>query len=333
MSYDTPAASTAAAPAAETAVQVARPRLAIAPVTDPAEWASLLAQAPKAYLPQAFAYGEGKRAEGWTVQRLCFHDNDNIIAFCQMLEKRVAGLRLLSRVNRGPIFLGDPPCPIQVGNVYRTLRQERRRWHSPLLIAPALEATPENLGILASAGLRQRKGRGWQSMRIDLGRSEEAIRASLAPGFRNRLRAAERSGLTLRIANDEATAKWMLERHEDNKREKRFKGAEGTFIRALRAAATDDYLVFQAVLDGEPVAGMSVVRFGQLAEYHTGWFGPAGRAANAGNLLMWAILSEMKRRGCAQFDAGGIHDSHGYTQFKRGLRGSEFALAGEWIAF
>lgn len=333
MNDDSPAISTHSMPAAETGVRVARPRLAVVPVTDPVQWASLLAQAPKPYLPQAFAYGEGKRAEGWSVQRLCFFDKDNVVAFCQVLELRIPGLRLLSRVNRGPIFLGDPPCPIQVGNVYRMLRQDRGRLFSPLLIAPALEATPENLGILANAGFRQRKGRGWQSMRIDLGRSEEALRASLAPGFRNRLRAAERSGLTLRVANDDATVKWMVERHEDNKREKRFKGADGAFIRALRAAAAEDYLVFQAVLDGTPVAGMSVVRFGKLAEYHTGWFGQAGRAANAGNLLMWAILCEMRRRGCAQFDAGGLFDSHGYTRFKRGLRGSEFALAGEWIAF
>lgn len=308
-------------------------QLAVVPVAGAAEWARLLSWAPSPHLQQGFAYGEGKRAKGWRVERVGIADGDRIVALCQVLEMRVLGVRALSRISRGPVFLADSPAAGEIDGVYRTIR---RRWASPLaplLIAPALEATRENRELLREAGFRERTERGWQSMRIDLGRPPVAIRASLASTFRNRLQAAERSGLGVRVAGDDATIDWMIERHLENQRQKRFRGATGGFLRELRAASPEDYLVFQALLEGRPVAGMSVVRYGQVGEYHTGWFGPPGRKANAGNFLMWAIICELKARGYTQFDVGGLYDGHGYTQFKRGLRGAEFALAGEWIAF
>ncbi|MDP1730125.1 MAG: GNAT family N-acetyltransferase [Devosia sp.] len=333
MSYDTPAGIAQETHSADGALRTAGRQLRVVPVTDAATWAGLVAQAPKPHLTQCFAYGEGKRAKGWTVKRVSFLDGDSVVAFCQILELRLFGLRLLSRINRGPVFLeSDPPVP-RMRDVYRTIRQIWGRVAGgPLLLAPALEASPMHRDLLVGLGFRPRKAAGWNSMRIDLEPAGEAIHASFASTFRNRLRAAERSGITLAIVNDGAAVDWMVARHADNMRNKRFRAADGTFIRELRAAAPDDYLVFQALLAGKPVAGMSVVRFGSVAEYHTGWFGPEGRQANSGNFLMWSIVREMKRRGCLQFDVGGLYDSHRYTQFKRGMRGTEFSLAGEWIA-
>ena len=83
---------------------------------------------------------------------------------------------------------------------------------------------------------------------------------------------------------------------------------------------------------GQPVAGMSVVRFGRRAEYHIGWFGPEGRKLNAGNFLMWEVIKEMKRRGVTDFDVGGMRPGDGYTRFKRTMRPVEFRLAGEWVS-
>ena len=333
MSYEAQAGSARPIPGAEAGVQAPVRALAVVPVTDAAEWTRLMAAAPQPHLQQAYAYGEGKRAKGWTVKRVCLSDGPRVVAFCQVLELRILGVRVLSRISRGPAFLADQPCIADVRAAYQTIRNCWGRRYSPLLIAPALEAMPASRDILLAAGYREREERCWRSMRVDLCRTEEDIRASFASTFRNRLRAAERSKLELRVGDDDAMADWMIARHLENKRQKRFRGADGGLLRAMRAAAPQHYLVFQALLDGAPVAGMSVVRYGQVAEYHTGWFGEAGRKANAGNFLMWAIACEMKRRGCTHFDAGGLYDSHGYTQFKRGLRGSEFTLAGEWVAW
>ena len=41
----------------------------------------------------------------------------------------------------------------------------------------------------------------------------------------------------------------------------------------------------------------------------------------------------MKKRGCIGFDVGGIDEENtpDITKFKRGLRGEEYTLVGEWI--
>ena len=40
----------------------------------------------------------------------------------------------------------------------------------------------------------------------------------------------------------------------------------------------------------------------------------------------------MKAVGCRALDLGGYATAEGYGRFKRGMRGSEYRLAGEWVA-
>jgi hypothetical protein len=311
-----------------------RTELNVEAITDAATWDRLLDTAPLTQLVQGHAYGEAKATKGWRVRRVVLRDGQAPVALCQILERRVLGLRVVSRINRGPLLLSANPSPETILAVYRTIRQGWGRWYSgPLSIAPGLEDSPEHHALLRKAGFRLRKAPGWWSARIDLTRPEEAIRAGLASTFRNRLRAAERSELTLRVANDAETVTWMIDRHVANMEDKRFNALDADFLAALAKEAPGNVTIFQALLDGNPVAGMSVMRFGRVAEYHVGWFGPEARGANAGNFLMWSILTEMKRRGCTLFDVGGLYEGHGYTQFKRGMRGTEYRLVGEWVAF
>jgi hypothetical protein len=299
-------------------------------VDDREEWDRLVALAPFPHLPQGFAYGEGKRAKGWTVRRALFRRGEKTIAFATVLERRVFGLRVVTRVNRGPVFLEATPTPDEIRAVYAALRH---RWRGPLLIAPALEAGEASSALLRAAGFRLRTAAGWLSGRIDLRRDEQQIWAGFASTFRNRVRQSEKAGATLRVADDTETYEWMLARHEENMRDKQFSAADATLLRALREAAPAAVQVFQLVHDGEPVAGMSVVRFGDRGEYHLGWFGPEGRKLNAGNFLMWNIMKELKRCGVTEFDVGGMRPGDGYTRFKRTMHPAEYSLAGEWMSF
>ena len=303
--------------------------LVIELVDDAAVWGELTARAPFPHLPQSFGYGEGKAARGWRVRRAVFREDGRPIAFCIVLERRIAGFRLLARVNRGPIFLDSAPASEQVLAVYRALR---RRWRGPLLIAPALADTEANRALLRATGFRLRHDRGWLSGRIDLLPDESKIWAGFASTFRNRVRHSEKAGGTVVISQDETSYEWLLDRHVENMRAKNFHGADVTLLRAMRAAAPEDVLVFRLMQGDQPVAGMSVVRFGKCAEYHVGWFGPEGRKVNAGNLLMWSIIKDLKQRGSAGFDVGGLKPGDGYTQFKRTMRPVEYGLVGEWMS-
>lgn len=331
MTYDVLSADTPDSPAKTgDAKQVITVQL----VADQARWDSLIAACPAPHLPQGFAYGEGKAAKGWTIRRALLLQAGRPVAIATVLELRRFGIRLVNRINRGPLFLEPAPSDETVVAVYAALRRRWGRiWSAPLLIAPALVQGPESDALLQRAGYRLRHRRSWQSGRIDLTVGEDGLWAGLASSFRNRVRQAEKAGATLRIADDAQTYEWMLARHTENMAERGFTAADSTLLRALRQAAPADVLVFQLLYAGEPVAGMSVVRFGTHAEYHVGWFGPQGRRLNAGNFLMWQVLLDMHRRGVSTFDVGGLKPGDGYTRFKRTMKPAEYQLAGEWMSF
>ena len=201
------------------------------------------------------------------------------------------------------------------------------------MIAPALEHGEHSAVLLRRAGYLLRHDLGWRSGLVDLSRDSDAIWAGLSSTFRNRVRSTERSDAQLRIADDSDSYEWMLARHAENMQGKGFSAADATLLRALRSAAPDDVTVLQLIADTAPVAGMSVVRFGQRAEYHVGWFGSEGRKRNAGNFLMWHAMREMQRRGATTFDVGGMKPGDGYTRFKQTMNPAEYRLAGEWVSF
>lgn len=318
----------------ETIAGATNEALVMTEICDAATWDGLLARAERPQLTQGFAYGVAKAAKHWRVVRMLLSLNGVPVALCQVLEKRVLGVRLVSRINRGPLLMAGQSGNETILAVYRAIRRRWGRWYGgPLSLAPGLLDTPTNVALLEQAGYRCRKRAGWWSGRIDLLRPLEAISAGFSSGFRNRLKKSHAGGLTLLVSSEIDMVDWMIERHLENMRDKQFLAVDAQFLSALRATAPENYVVFQALADGVPVAGMSVVRYGDIAEYHTGWFGPAGRQSNAGNFLMWSIMVEMRARGCALFDIGGLYQGHGYTQFKRGMRPHEYQLVGEWVAF
>jgi len=314
-------------------VNAARELVEVREVTSKAEWDLLIAGSPMPHLPQAFAYGEGKAAMGWIVRRVVFSVAGRPMAYATILQLRRLGVTLLNRVNRGPVFFQDEPSEALTVGVYRALRRRFGRfWRGPLLIAPALPMGQPARIALRRAGYRVRHEHAWQSGRIDLTVPEDTLWMAFASTFRNRVRSAEKAGAELRVADDAATFEWMIARHLDNMGEKKFSAVGAGLLRALRETAPQDVTVFQLIHGGAPVAGMSVVRFGRVAEYHIGWFGPEGRKLNAGNFLMWQVMREMKRRGVESFDVGGLRAGDGYTRFKQTMRPVEYELAGEWWA-
>ncbi len=65
-----------------------------------------LAQAGPSNLLQSWPYGEAKSVHGgWRVKRGVLCRDNEPIAVVQVLQKRVAGLLIVSRINRGPLFL------------------------------------------------------------------------------------------------------------------------------------------------------------------------------------------------------------------------------------
>jgi lipid II:glycine glycyltransferase (peptidoglycan interpeptide bridge formation enzyme) len=99
------------------------------------------------------------------------------------------------------------------------------------------------------------------------------------------------------------------------------------------AARPEAFWVLEAILGNEPVSGVLGVSFGVHAESFLSWTHDTGRQAGARGLLAWNAILQMKAAGSQRFDLGGFTVNDKYGAYKRGMRGSEYRLCGEWLAF
>lgn len=303
-------------------------------IGDGVHWGRLLDHADRAHSVQAFGYGEAKASKGWHVSRQLLSVAGRPVAIVQALEKRVLGLRLVTRINRGPMFLLPDPPAYLVTAVYRAVRKRWGRFpFGILLLAPALEDRPENRSILSKAGFKPRKGNGWGSARLDLTQPIDAVFQSFEHNWRKAIRASEKAEVTVQVVDGESDHEWMIERHLHNMAEKGFSGHDAEFLRGLRKSSGSDYVLLQAMHEGRPVAGLVMLKFGGVADSIVAWFGDDGRKVKAGNAITWGAIQEMQRRGCRLYDVGGINSDKGFSNFKSGMNGAEYFLLGEYVGF
>ncbi len=305
-------------------------------VRDSSEWEAYFNAIPYPHLMQAWPYGEAKKhAARWHVRRLVFERGDTPVAICQVLEIRAIGLRVASRINRGPMFLDQAPSHEDRLNVYRLLRRQSRFISGgPLLIAPALPLTEENESLLDGLGFKRRKNTGWCSSLVDLHQDEPVLRARLARNWRNQLRKAQNAGIVLEALSSTESMEFMLDMHVKNMAEKNFVGPKVALIKALYQARPEDFVVLKATLEGEPIAALAVVGFGASAECYVGWFGAGrGRQVSVGNFVYWEAIMAMKKAGRRWLDLGGYYSSDKFGHFKQGMGGTEYKLVGEYLAY
>lgn len=302
------------------------------PIADRLRWDRLLAAADRAHSVQAFGYGDAKAENGWSVTRQLLSIEGRPVALVQALEKRIGGFRVVTRINRGPMFLvPNAPADLAIA-VYRAIRH---RWGlfglGVLLIAPALEDNAESHRILRAAGYFPRKGGGWGSARLDLTQPIDAVFDSFEHRWRKAIRAADKAGVTVRVSDDPADFEWMVARHLDNMAEKGFSGHGADFLNSLKARSGKDCVLLVAEHQGEKVAGLVMLKFGTTADSIVAWFGEAGRQVKAGNAITWGAIREMQRLGCTSYDVGGIVADKGFVTFKTGMNGTPYFLAGEFV--
>jgi hypothetical protein len=175
---------------------------------------------------------------------------------------------------------------------------------------------------------------GYTTAWLDLSPGPDALRAGLRQNWRNQLVRAERERLRIRDSHGGAALGWLVERHDEHRRRRRFGGPTGTFAAALAVLAPNpqDVLVLRAERGSEPVAGVLFLRHGDAATYHLAWTGADGRAAHAHNRLVWEGVVRLAAAGVRWLDLGGLDASMpGVSRFKLGLGVEPVTLTGTWF--
>lgn len=301
-----------------------------------ARWSEWMLQAGRSSLLQSWAYGEAKLADsGWQVKRGAFYRGDELIAFVQLLQKSVAGILRVSRINRGPLFLKPPGLP-DVTAVWTELACLGNVFKGRILAAaPELELSGPHLILMEGLGFRQFSPVAWESVWIDLRMELGDLRKKLDGKWRNALLSAEKHGLSVESGSDDCLFEWMMERYRELMLEKGFTGAPIALLLALRAhlPAESPLLILRAMHGEEAVGGICLVRHGAAATYLLGWNGPAGRHLKANQYLLWNATVSLKQLGLEWFDLGGVNedDTPGIAAFKLGMKGKRYESVGEYV--
>lgn len=302
---------------------------------DRATWDGLTRAATRSALEQSWIYGDAfsqERAAG--VRRAVLYDADGPVAMAQLLTRQLGAIVTFAQLLRGPVLLRDTLSSDTLAAIMAHIRSTARRGPREILFwTPELDAGPEALSVMRRCGLR-RIMTGYSSTRVDLTISETALRTALHGKWRNGLKRAEAAGLEIETQQDDARTAWLLDRYDTLRRSRRFGGpAPALLAHAVAQAQPSDVLLLQASSAQQPVAGALFLCHGQCASYAIGWSDPAGRARNAGALLLWRGLIELKARGVRQLDLGGIDTRRagGIARFKLGVGGVPYTLAGTFM--
>ena len=301
----------------------------------PDQWSDWIAQSKRSNMLQAWAYGDAKcTAEGWRVKRAVFYSGEEPVALVQVLEKRVAKLLKVHRINRGPLLL-RPLSAVEERALWIQLGDLGCLWRGRVLaVAPELPLSGRALILLDELGFKQFSPIATESVWVDLTRELGDLRKSINGKWRNMLVSAEKAGLALEIGGGDELFDWMIAKYESLMEARNFSGASVGLLRALhkKAGSTEKLTVLRALHEGEPVAGICVARHGCAATYLLGWNGHAGRRLKPNQFLLWQAIRYLKEAGAQWFDLGGISEENtpGITAFKLGLNGERYELVGEY---
>jgi hypothetical protein len=304
-----------------------------------AEWDAAHAGAPASY-QQDWSYGSALKAGSPGVEVLrgaVARADGSIVALAQVTARPFAMVGRFALCTHGPVWIG-PVSPEEKRDAYRVLKSSLpQRWPKLLVFTP-----DEPAGEASGLSGMSRVMTGDATVLIDLTQDEAALRSAMESSWRNKLSKAERSDLVLQKSGlKPAQYRWLLDA-EAKQRQKRgyramplemtelWQDAKAEGAKGDRGAGL---AVFRADVGRDPAAGMLFLIHGRRATYHVGWTSEAGRDNAAHNLILWSAIKDLKARGIAQLDLGGVNTQSGagIARFKLETGGVVLQRAGAFV--
>lgn len=140
---------------------------------------------------------------------------------------------------------------------------------------------------------------------VDLSRAEEEIWAGLSGSARQNIRRAERSGVVVREGRDLEDVRLFHRMHAHLRKTKyRMLAQPAAFFEALfeRFAPEERLTVLLAEADGEPVAGLFLLQWGDTLYYK--FNASVDQHLRPNDLLVWQAILMGRRRGLLRLDFG-----------------------------
>ena len=286
--------------------------------------------AHSAVMQQHWVYGASMRLPGMRTHRAEVLLEGQSVALAQFVCRRYAGILGVALCTRGPIWLADV-ADTERARIHRALKQSLPlAWPRIVLFSPDL-TDPQHPSMASLTRVLT----GYSTVMLDLKQPLSELRARLHPYWRNRLSAAERSGLKLEeLRHDSPELPRVLTEENRQRQRKRFYALPLGFIEHyMEEGGTSSALILQATWQARPVAAMLFLIHGNSATYQLGWTNPQGRALNAHNLILWGAIERLQQCGIVKLDLGGVntHDLPGISRFKINTGGQIITYAGGYV--
>jgi lipid II:glycine glycyltransferase (peptidoglycan interpeptide bridge formation enzyme) len=320
---------------------------------DRAAWDAFVAAEPSADLLQSWAWGEAWRLEGETPLRLVAHDGaESIRAVAQLLVRPTSARRTMAYVPHGPVWDrtrpdGDEAVDGLIAEIAEVARHERA---IVVKLDPrtAPDGSPADLEALARRHglLRARHDLQATSTRIvELLDGGPELAASWHKDERNRVRRAEREGVTTRVsgAADGDAIATFADLLDDTARREGFRGRSAGFIERLALGLQDPaaWWLTIASLAGRPIAGVATPSIGDRAWYLYGASArdPELQHAFGSDAAMAAAMAALAANGVRTLDMWGVAEPDdpttdpawaGFSLFKRRFGGTALRHAGTY---
>ncbi|MCX7707394.1 MAG: peptidoglycan bridge formation glycyltransferase FemA/FemB family protein [Anaerolineae bacterium] len=329
---------------------------------DPIRWDAALLRLPQPHILQSWAWGETKQQTGWRAKRLLWFRttppsrsaeadssyqpaNSFAAAAAAILIRRLAPRLPLAvaYVPKGPLL--DWADEALAEAVLSRLEAEARRAGALFVkIDPDLRSdTVEGQQIMALLARR-----GWRAsaeqiqfrntMISDLTRDEDALLAAMKPKWRYNIRLAERRGVVVRDGTAADLPVFYAMYGETGLRDG-FLVRPYEYYRAIWERFMAERLahLLLAEVEGRPVAGLILFRFGPTAWYFYGASTAHSRELMPNHALQWAAMRWAKAAGCTRYDWWGAPDvldeadpMWGVYRFKQGFGGEFVPHIGAW---
>ena len=287
---------------------------------------------------QTWEFGARRALEsGQEVNAVAVMEGDHPIGLALVRLKRVPILGGgIAHVYRGPVCRPRDGSVTRFREVCRILADEFAKTQGfTLRVAPPVWDEPQSsevLSALTEVGFRADAGAEVErTIMVDATAPPEELRARLAQKWRNGLNQAERQGIDVEVATDDAAFTLFESLYGEMWEKKQFE--TGVSVRTFRELqgelpSENRQVVLIARHNGEPVAGHVSTQLGDTCVYLLGATTEAGRKVKAAYLLQWKALTLAHERGARWYDLGGIDPigNAGVYHFKQGLGGREVAF-------
>ena len=324
-------------------------------------WDELISTLPGRHILQSWEWGESKQIAGWQPAHKVWRDLDEEISAAALILTRSISLKgidfplRLMYLPRGPLLRNwnDRSLRRQVLTDLRLLGKKKNVIF--IKIDPEVEF---GRGVPGEAGATDNPGidilisdlitEHWipsreqvqfkNTMLIDLRPDREQLMAAMKQKTRYNVRLAARRGVTVRPGKvSELELLFHMYAETSIRDGFTIRNSEYylTIWRKFIAAGFAEPLL--AEVEGEPVAGVIIFRFGGRAWYMYGMSRDAHREKMPNYLLQWEAMIRAKHAGCVEYDLWGAPDEFvkgdvlwGVYRFKEGLGAEVVRFIGAW---